>query len=267
MATLKPVKGQAGINRQQARVDTSVLQNDPVFMDAWNRAKQLSNTGNLSSISSPEAKAAREAYKARAAELGVTLPHDYEIDMDQSGNPEVDRAGFVDRNADWLGALISGAAAGGPLLAAGLGGGAGTSLAVNPTGTVPSSLTGGGAAAGGGSTIDKLLASQKETGLDKALKIGGLGAGVAGALLGGGEESSGVDPDIRDYIFGQLKNELGKHQERSMNPVQLRSSYVQGGSAPIDVPGVPFKIGEGMGQDPALLDPTLLTSTRKKALR
>lgn len=40
--------------------------------------------------------------------------------------------------------------------------------------------------------------------------------------------------------------------------VRLRSSYVQRGPSPVQIQGVPFQIGGGLGTDPALADPSLL---------
>lgn len=43
-------------------------------------------------------------------------------------------------------------------------------------------------------------------------------------------------------------------------PTRLRSSVVQGSPAPVNIPGLGFQIGGGMGADPALKDPSLLES-------
>lgn len=39
---------------------------------------------------------------------------------------------------------------------------------------------------------------------------------------------------------------------------RLRSSYVQPGPAPVQIQGIPFQIGGGLGVDPAMMDPSLL---------
>lgn len=41
-------------------------------------------------------------------------------------------------------------------------------------------------------------------------------------------------------------------------PISTRSSYVQPGPAPINIPGVPFSLGAGRAVDPALSNPSLL---------
>lgn len=45
---------------------------------------------------------------------------------------------------------------------------------------------------------------------------------------------------------------------QSRGPTRLRSSYVQRPPAPVQIPGLPFQIGGGLGMDPALSDPSLL---------
>lgn len=46
----------------------------------------------------------------------------------------------------------------------------------------------------------------------------------------------------------------------SRGPTRLRSSYAQAPPAPVQIPGLPFQIGGGLGVDPALKDPSLLES-------
>ena len=47
--------------------------------------------------------------------------------------------------------------------------------------------------------------------------------------------------------------------QQAHSPVTLRSAYVPPPPAPLSIPGIPFKLGEGMGTDPAVKDPSLLT--------
>lgn len=141
--------------------------------------------------------------------------------------------------------------------------GASAGATAAPVGTGLTSAVGTGAAgvsgaASGSSALEKLLSGASK-GSD-ALGWASLGTSVLGGLLGGeDEEDPRFDPELKNYISDYLKGELESRQSyNEANPVKLRSSYVQGGPSPVSVPGVPFQIGAGMGQDPALADPTLL---------
>jgi hypothetical protein len=52
-------------------------------------------------------------------------------------------------------------------------------------------------------------------------------------------------------------NSMGRALQ-SRGPTRLRSSAVQKGPEPVQIPGLPFQIGGGLGVDPALADPSLL---------
>jgi len=47
-------------------------------------------------------------------------------------------------------------------------------------------------------------------------------------------------------------------QVANRDPASLPTSFVQPGSGPINIPGIPFQIGGGLGTDPAFLDRDLL---------
>lgn len=55
------------------------------------------------------------------------------------------------------------------------------------------------------------------------------------------------------YRTGQGLTERG--------PARLRSSVVSPPPAPVQIKGLPFQIGGGLGTDPALLDPSILSGT------
>lgn len=68
-----------------------------------------------------------------------------------------------------------------------------------------------------------------------------------------------TDPKQALYQALQSVYRMGAGLEQR-KPTQLRSSYVQAPPEPISIPGLPFQIGGGMGRDPALANPDLLTS-------
>src|SRR3990167_853009 len=116
-------------------------------------------------------------------------------------------------------------------------------------------IFGGGKA--GGSGLDPTM-----------LALGGL------SMFGGGDEgpqkrksfeqaNSITDP--RQALYQALKgsNVLGEALSKR-GPVKLRSSYAPPPPIAVNVPGVPFQIGGGLGRDPALNDPSLLEFDRNK---
>lgn len=68
-----------------------------------------------------------------------------------------------------------------------------------------------------------------------------------------------VDPIQALYNAINASNNLGVGlNNRLQQGVNLRSSYVQPGPAPVSIPGLGFQIGGGLGTDPAFKDPSLL---------
>lgn len=178
-----------------------------------------------------------------------------------------------------------GAAMGAPFLAGALGGGGaagasaapqassalpavGGSLAGTTGSTVPvigqlagagvqSGVTGGSNMFGGG-LLGKIFG---KGGLDPTtLALGGL------SLLGGGDEGpqrkesfKGTGADPVSILTEALNATRGFGEGlRRRGPTRLRSSFVPPPPVPVDVPGVPFQIGGGLGMDPALGDPRIL---------
>lgn len=86
------------------------------------------------------------------------------------------------------------------------------------------------------------------------------------SFLGGDENDdnrqsfagTGADP-VRTLteLFEAIRRLSGSLAD--MPPPSMSSSFVPRGPEPISVPGVPFQIGGGMGVDPALGNPGMLT--------
>jgi hypothetical protein len=114
-------------------------------------------------------------------------------------------------------------------------------------------------------TLSKVF--NKQSGLDPTLlALGGM------SMLGGddvqqrksfSQANSITDP--RQALYQALKgtNVLGEALAKR-GPVKLRSSYAPPPPVAVNVPGVPFQIGGGLGRDPALGDPSLLEYDRNK---
>lgn len=95
-------------------------------------------------------------------------------------------------------------------------------------------------------------------------------------LLGGGDpppnfasfEAPGEITDPRQALYQALAGTFRLGQGLSQRrPTTLRSSYVQPGPAPVQVPGLGFQIGGGLGMDPALRDPSLLQQQDRGAMQ
>lgn len=99
---------------------------------------------------------------------------------------------------------------------------------------------------------------------------------LSGLSMLGGEDSGGGNQrgsytqansitDPRQALYQALKgsNVLGEALAKR-GPVQLRSAYVPPPPVAVDIPGVPFQIGGGLGRDPALNDPSLLEFNRNR---
>lgn len=111
----------------------------------------------------------------------------------------------------------------------------------------------------GGGLLSKIFGKNK---LDPtALLLGGLsmfGGDDGGVKMGSYREPGSISDPVQalwqalssTYRLGQGLTERG--------PVRLRSSVVPEGPAPVQIPGLPFQIGGGMGKDPALSDPSIL---------
>lgn len=70
----------------------------------------------------------------------------------------------------------------------------------------------------------------------------------------------GAITDPKQALYQALQSVYRTGQGLSeRKPVSLRSSYVQAPPVPVNIPGIPFQIGGGLGRDPALGDPSLLT--------
>lgn len=97
--------------------------------------------------------------------------------------------------------------------------------------------------------------------------IGLAAASALGGLLGGGGDeqqkrktfnrSGGVDPvKMLQQQLDAIKRLSSAVASRP--GVQLRSAVVQGKPNPVNIPGLPFQIGGGLGVDPAIKNPELL---------
>src|SRR6266853_1633742 len=145
-------------------------------------------------------------------------------------------------------------------------------------GLLPSTTIGSGAAApiSGSSGISTAASAGAGTGsgssgmLSKVFGKGGLDPTTlllgALSLFGGPQQqvresfkSPGSITDPQQALYQALQGDyrLGAGLEQR-TPPRLRSAYVQPGPAPVNIPGVPFQIGGGLGTDPALKDPSLL---------
>jgi hypothetical protein len=166
--------------------------------------------------------------------------------------------------------ILAGGAFGGGFggMLPGGGGGASTAASVAPeisvsssqvTPAVTSAAAAGGPSTSGGSALagfGKLFGGK---GLDPTALL------LTGLSLFGGDEGqerqsfSGTDVDP----VATLKKALGAITSMGANlgsrgPTKLRSSVVQPGPSPVQIPGLPFQIGGGLGVDPALANPSLL---------
>ena len=161
---------------------------------------------------------------------------------------------------------------------AAMGGGAG----INAASQLGSqALAGSGAGMGTAATaaIPAAAGAVTKAGTGMATKTGWLGKAAKGAkgldytslilgglsMLGGDDsgqerksfEGTGADPTKNLSEMLEAIKRLGKGvQERG--PVKLRSSYVPPPPVAVNIPGIPFQIGGGLGRDPALDNPDLL---------
>ncbi len=205
----------------------------------------------------------------RMGELGVDLPEDYSF---RPKHGDINRAGFMERNRDWLGLAGMGGIAGAAFLPAllGAGGAAGggastpalSSLPVSAGASVPAAGSvplGMGAAAGGikGALMNPMVLSTLiQSGLGF---LGGMGGDDQDDQRTSFEGTGPTDPRNVSYnLLANLYPLLQGLQERARTGTQLRSSYVPPPPAPINIPGLPFQIGGGLGTDPAFADRELL---------
>lgn len=139
-----------------------------------------------------------------------------------------------------------------------------STLAATPGAQAGFSLTPGvtAAAGGGGSHMAGGIGGWlKGMGIDPTmLGLGGL------SLLGGddGQELQSYDGTAADPVNAladalNMARNLSTHLA-SRGPTKLRSSFVPPAPVGVNVPGLPFQIGGGLGQDPALRDQSLLES-------
>lgn len=137
-------------------------------------------------------------------------------------------------------------------------------LSTSPFSAALPSASGAASSAGAGAGASSMAGFGKffSKGLDPTSLL------MMGLSMFGGDEGqerrsfagkSGADPieALRQALAAT--NSLGQGLQ-SRGPTRLRSSYVQKGPAPVQIPGLPFQIGGGLGVDPALADPSLLES-------
>lgn len=151
--------------------------------------------------------------------------------------------------------------------ALGFTGGAGGAAPEIATSTSPASVaapTASGAVSGASGPASTMSGFGKffSKGLDPtSLLMMGLG------FLGGDDSGqqrqsfSGTSADPVQRLTAALDaiKQMGQGLQ-SRGPTRLRSSYAQAPPAPVQIPGLPFQIGGGLGVDPALKDPSLLES-------
>lgn len=106
-------------------------------------------------------------------------------------------------------------------------------------------------------------------GLDPTmLALGGMGmfGGDDGPQKLNSFRGTAADPvkSLEEVLNAARKLGLGI-QERS--PRRAGSSFVQQGPGPVQIPGLPFQIGGGLGTDPALADPSLLQSDPREVFK
>lgn len=94
--------------------------------------------------------------------------------------------------------------------------------------------------------------------------LGLMGASLVGSLFGGDDSQKrrsfkGTDVDPVNTLRSQLDAIRKLSAQIESRPgVNLRSAVVQGKPSPVNIEGLPFQIGGGLGVDPALKDPSLL---------
>jgi hypothetical protein len=143
-----------------------IVNSDPQIQQLLQQAKQ-DQRATVGKGAGAFAQQYSNQIKARLQQLGATVPHDYGVGMDG----KFERAGFLNRNQDWIaGATFAGLGAG-PFIA-----GAGAA--------------GGGAAAGGGGSAASGTAA------------GGGVAGGSAAAAGGNVFSKLFSPNVLPYIIG-----------------------------------------------------------------
>lgn len=170
--------------------------------------------------------------------------------------------GFLGAGAGSAAGLFGGA---GPAASAGAG-----STAAQSSSVLPAKLGADAAPSlfgGGGGMLKGLGGFLK--GIDPTSAVlGGL------SLLGGGGDgqrrrnfTGAASPQA---VLQRLLDEIDSlgGELRSRGPARLSAgSVVQPGIKPVNIPGLPFQIGGGLAQDPAISDPSILESKRGPKLR
>lgn len=156
-----------------------------------------------------------------------------------------------------IGLAAFGAAAGGSALGAFGGGGGAAAAAPEATaaGAAPEA-----AAAGTHMGLSNLFGAG---GMFKQMDPTSLLFGAL-SLFGGPQQQQresftqpGAITDPKQALYQALQSVYRTGQGLSeRKPVSLRSSYVQAPPVPVNIPGIPFQIGGGLGRDPALGDPS-----------
>lgn len=194
--------------------------------------------------------------------------------------------GFVNRHGwEMMAATVGGGTLGGMAAGIPFGGGAagGAGAAASGIPEIPTTTGMGGLSFGGGTGAagaSSGAAGAGKMGLSKIFGKGGIDptmlaiGGLQAALGSGGQKNrqsfhKGVSPaagqlvDPVQALYNALAgfDRLGVSlNNRLKNGYSTPSSYVQAGPAPVSIPGLDFQIGGGLGQDPALKDPSLLRS-------
>lgn len=94
--------------------------------------------------------------------------------------------------------------------------------------------------------------------------FGGDGQQEMGSFRGAGVPGI-VDPIQSLYQAIKASHLMGEGLSKRPH-AQLRSSVIQPGPEPVQIPGLGFQIGGGLGRDPALDNPALLMSDRNQGL-
>lgn len=198
---------------------------------------------------------------------------DLGVQAEQSGLAKfIDKVGPYAIGAAGAGPLAYSAAAGTGLFAGGTAGAAGAGaaapemigpgLATAMTPETIASIGAGGAGAGGGSGmlggIGKFLGSKGgQFALGSGMSLLGSLFGPEGFQRRESYTGSASPQATLEQALAAISG-LGSRLEHR-GPPQLRSSMVPAPPAPVQIPGLGFQIGGGLGMDPALLDRSLLT--------
>lgn len=242
--------------------DLNTLMRDQSWYKDWFRSQGLDpNKVKLS-------ESQRNALSLLAEQQGLTLGD--RMKFDEAGN--VNQKGGFAGMPGWAKGLIAGGAIGGSMLIPGVGpavlnglkgslgfggGGGASNAAMSGSGAYAVPEVGSASASGGGGMNilgglkDFFLGGNGKKGMDPtSLLLGGL------SLLGGdGEEvnsfkGTSADPVMRMTEALDAIKALSNHIT-SRGPARLKAPNFEP-PAPVDIPGLGFQIGGGLGRDPSL---------------